>query len=71
MSLYSRVLPPPEPPLACLTAESEQQAAIAAARAHALTPTGETGRWKDPYGPDRVVFGPYRKACVEDADYGL
>ena len=44
----SRVLPPPEPPLACLTDESEQQAAIAAARALVA---------------DRVVFGdPYRIA---------
>lgn len=25
----------------------------------------------DPYGPDKTVFGPYRRALVTDADYGV
>ncbi|HXJ25358.1 MAG TPA: hypothetical protein VNH17_06655 [Streptosporangiaceae bacterium] len=59
---------PPEPPLDCLVRDSEQQAAITVAQKHR---TSETRGWKDPYGPDKTVFGKHRKACVDDEDYGL
>jgi hypothetical protein len=72
---WRRVLPPSEP--AGLLAESAQrteaaEAATAPVVAYDMRPAKHprtTDGWPDPYGPDPRVFGWYRKARREDADY--
>lgn len=57
-----RLVPPAEPPLANLVAESRRRdlrardAAADLAEAE-MAHWRETDDWKDPYGPDRIVFG--------------
>lgn len=54
-----RVYTVPPPPAPDLLAESARQAALAKGLAGVLlTQTGTAAAWPDPYGPDRLVFGP-------------